>query len=108
CVLVAGGVQRLADHADLAVHHAGRTDHGGAGGGLDDRHLGVDVQRRVGVHRTGGCAHVAVTARGELVQAQVAHHHCGVAHLGDQIPDADVDDAVGVQPGRTGLVLARV
>ena len=79
-----------------------------AGVGLGHRHLGVDRQRGVVVDRAVGGEHAAVAVRGELVQTEVAHHHGGVAHLGDQVPDADVEDAVGVEAGRTGLVLAGV
>ena len=45
----------------------------------------VARQRRVVVHAAVGGEHSAVAVRGELVQAQVAHDHGGVADLGHHV-----------------------
>ena len=74
------------------------------GGGLGHRHLGVRGEGRVVVHRAVGGEQPAVPVRGELVQAQVAHHHGGVADLGDHVPDRDVEDAVRVDAAGAGRV----
>ncbi len=102
---MAGRVQRLAYDADLAVHHSGRADHVDPGLGLGHRHLGVAEQGRVVVDAAVGGQHAAVAVRGELVQAQVAHHHGGVADLGDHVADRDVEDAVRVGAAGADLVL---
>jgi hypothetical protein len=75
------------------------------GGRLGHRQLAVRGQCGVVVDGAVGGQQAAVPVRGELVQAQVAHHHGGVADLGDHVADGDVEDAVRVRPARAGLVL---
>ena len=69
-----------------------------AGGGLGEGHLGVAHQGRVVVHRPVGGQHPAVPVVGELVQAQITHDHGGVAHLGPQVAEREVENAVRVGP----------
>ena len=68
-------------------------------------HLGVHLQRRVVVDPAVGGEHAAVAVVGELVEAQVAHHHDRVADLGDDVGDRDVEDPVGVERAGAGGVL---
>ena len=97
--MVAGALEGLPDHADLAVHHPGGAEHVRTGLGLRDAHPGVDLQRRVVVHGALGGEHAAVAVVGELVQAQVGHHDEPVPHLRLHVPDGPVQDAVRVQGG---------
>ena len=86
-------VERVADHRDLAVHHAAGPHDVGAGGGLGARHLGVHLEGGVVVDRSAGGEDAAVAVVGELVEAQVGHHRQRVAHLGGDVGDRDVEDA---------------
>ena len=81
---VPGRVQRGADRADLAVHHAARADH------VRRRPRPArPPSRRTAPSvaslstRPSGRQHAAVPVVGELVQAQVGHDHDVVADLGD-------------------------
>ena len=92
-----GGVEGGADRADLAVHHAARADHVDARLGLGHAHLRVAAQRRVVVDRgRQRVQDAAVPVIGELVEAEVGHHHEGVADLGEHVADSRVEDAVRV------------
>ena len=70
-----GVVERVADGADLAVHHPARPEHVGAGVGLRERHGDVADERRVVVDdaRRRPVQHAAVAVVGELVEAEVGH-----------------------------------
>ena len=107
-VLVPGLVQRVADHADLAVHHAAGAHHMGARVGLDLGHLGVPLQRGVVVDAPVGGQDPAVAVVGVLVQAQVGHDDQLVADLGPHVPQRDLQDAVRVGARRALRVLLRV
>nr|BFE67625.1 hypothetical protein GCM10020092_009260 [Actinoplanes digitatis] len=103
-----GVVEGPADHADLAVHHPGGADDVRSGLGLRDGHLAVELEGGVVVDGPVGGQDPAVSVRGELVEAQVAHDNCRVADLGDQVAQPDVQDAVGVDAAGAGLVLGGV
>ena len=100
-------VEALADHGDLAVHHPAGAHDVDAGAGLGDRHLGVHLERRVVVDRAVGGEDTAVAVVGELVEAQVRHHRQRVTHLGLDVADRDVEDAVGVHGAGPAGVLGR-
>ena len=92
-------LEGLPDHGDLAVHHAGRAQHVGAGLRLGHRHLAVDLQGGVVVDVAVGVEDAAVAVVGEFVQADVAHDDQLVADLGADVPDGLVQHAVRVQRG---------
>ena len=94
--------------ADLAVHHPARRDDVGAGSGLGDGRLGVDVERGVVVDHAVLVEDAAVAVVGVLVDAQVGHQHDVVAEVGAQIAQGDLHDAVGVErPAADGVLVAR-
>ena len=102
---VPGGVERLADDGDLAVHHPAGADHVDAGRGLRERHVGVRRQRLVVVDLAVGREQAAVAVVGELVEAEVGHHRELVAHLGDHVGDREVEHAGRVDAAGAGGVL---
>ena len=97
------GVERLANAGDLPVHHPARSDDGGAGRGLGDSDLGVDLQGGVVVDAATSIEHSAVAVVGVLVDAQVSDQHDLVADVVAQVGEGQLGDAVGVvgaAPGR--------
>jgi len=97
-------IEGLAHDGDLAVHHPGGADHVNARGCLSDRHVGVAGERRVVVDASRRVSTPQVAVRGELVQAEIAHHHRGVAHFGDDVTDRDVEDPLRIGSARADLV----
>ena len=93
--------------ADLAVHHPARCDDVGAGGGLGDGGLGVDLERGVVVDVAVLVEHAAVTVVGVLVDAQIGHQHDVVADVVAQVGEGELDDAVGIERPRADGVLGR-
>ena len=99
---VPGAVERGADGGDLAVHHPARRGDVGAGVGLRDRGAGVELEGGVVVDVAVGADDPAVAVVGVLVDAQVGDEHHLVAHLGAQVGEGELHDAVGV-PGPGAL-----
>jgi hypothetical protein len=91
---VAHRVQRGSDHPYLPVHHPGRTQQVRAGRSLGQCHLRVPDQRGIVVHGSACIQHTAVAVIGELVQAQVGHQHGGVADLGLEVGQGEIQDAI--------------
>ena len=105
---MAGGVERGADRADLAVHHPARPDHVDPGLGLRRPPSRRTTARVASLSTVAvGGEHAAVPVVGELVEAQVGHDDGLVADLGDDVADRGVEDAVGIGGARALRVLAR-
>ena len=95
-------VERLADGADLPVHHPARRDDVGAGLGLGERGAGVALDRGVVVDHPVRGEDAAVPVVGVLVEAAVRHHDQPIADLVAQVPQRQLHDAVRV-PGLGAL-----
>ena len=88
-ILVAGGVQRLADGADAPVHHFRRRDDVGAGIGLDDGGAGDQLHRLV-VHDDAVAQDAVMAVAGEGVERDVgddADFRHGLLHGGCRLVD---------------------
>ena len=74
----AGVIEHVADAADAAVHHVGRRDDVGAGGGVRERGARQLLDRRV-VDDLLAVEDAAVAVRGVLAQADVGDDDAGPA-----------------------------
>src|SRR5439155_11170708 len=81
------------DGADLAVHHAGRGDHVGTGGGLRDGDSLVELERWVigdGLPRE----HAAMAVVGVLAQTEVRDQQSVGAECFSEVAQGTLDDTV--------------
>ena len=107
----AGGVERAADGADLAVHHPAGGHDVGAGGGLGDGDPAVDLERGVVVDGGVGIVgrsveHAAMAVIGVLVDAQIGHQDHPVADVRSQICQAQLHNSLRVEGFRADGILS--
>ena len=98
-------VERGADDADLAVHHAAGRHHVCAGTGLGDGDLRVHLERRVVVDRAVPVEDAAVTVVGVLVDAQIGHHHHAIADRLVQVCQGQLHNPLRIEGLRADGIL---
>ena len=79
----------------------------GAGAGLGNRGLGVDLERRVVVDVARLVEHATVPMVGVLVDAEVGDHDDVVADVAAEIGERELHDAVGIEGAAAHGVLVR-